>query len=79
MKIIGDKIYIRFLEEKDAKSLLDLQQRNRAFFQLHSPTFEDIYTSEILVEFDYSGVDFSKVQKNEENKVKVTGEEMATK
>jgi ATP-dependent Clp protease ATP-binding subunit ClpC len=46
---------------------------------LHSPTFEDIYTSEILVEFDYSGVDFSKIQKNEENKVKVTGEEMATK
>jgi len=47
VKIIGDKIYIRFLEEKDAKSLLDLQQRNRAFFQLHSPTFEDdIHTVE---------------------------------
>ena len=35
---------------------------------MHSPVFDDIYTSEILVEFDYSGVDFSKVQKKEEQK-----------
>ncbi len=35
---------------------------------MHSPVFDDIYSSEILVEFDYSGVDFSKVQKNEEQK-----------
>merc|ERR1712127_506073 len=35
---------------------------------MHSPVFDDIYSSEILVEFDYSGVDFSKVQKNDEQK-----------
>jgi ATP-dependent Clp protease ATP-binding subunit ClpC len=38
----------------------------------YSPIFEDIYTAEILVDFDYSNVDFSKVQKNE--KQKETGE-----
>jgi len=32
----------------------------------YSLVFDDIYTEEILVEFDYSGVDFSKVQKKEE-------------
>ena len=32
---------------------------------IYSPIFEDIYTSEISVEFDYSNVDFSKIQKNE--------------
>ena len=41
---------------------------------LHSPTFDDIYTSEILVEFNYSGVDFSKIEKKEEQKSKVTAE-----
>jgi len=30
---------------------------------MYSPTFDDIYTSDILVDFDYSLVDFSKVQK----------------
>ena len=31
----------------------------------YSPVFDDIYTAEILVDFDYSKVDFSKVEKNE--------------
>jgi hypothetical protein len=34
---------------------------------IYSPIFEDIYTSEISVEFDYSNVDFSKTQKNEKH------------
>ena len=50
---------------------------------VYSPIFDDIYTPEILVEFNYDNVDFSKVQKNkkqeeaiedEENKPKVKGE-----
>jgi hypothetical protein len=32
---------------------------------IYSPAFEDIYTSDISVDFDYSNVDFSKIQKNE--------------
>jgi ATP-dependent Clp protease ATP-binding subunit ClpC len=32
---------------------------------IYSPIFEDIYTSDISVEFDYSNVDFSKIQKNQ--------------
>ena len=50
---------------------------------VYAPIFDDIYTAEILVEFDYSNVDFSKVQKQdteeekietEENRPKVKGE-----
>jgi ATP-dependent Clp protease ATP-binding subunit ClpA len=32
---------------------------------IYSPVFDDIYTSEISVEFDYSNVDFIELQKNE--------------
>ena len=32
---------------------------------IYSPVFDDIYTSEISVEFDYSNVDFIDIQKNE--------------
>ena len=32
---------------------------------VYSPVFDDIYTADILIDFDYSNVDFSKVQKNE--------------
>jgi len=55
---------------------------------MHSPVFDDIYTSEILVEFDYSGVDFSRLQKKEEEKIgseeekqnsKVTGKDLSIK
>jgi len=47
---------------------------------IYSPIFDDIYTPEILVEFNYDNVDFSKVQngkkeeevtENEENKPNV--------
>lgn len=41
MDLTGDKVFIRFLEEKDAESLLDLYARNRDFFQKYSPAFED--------------------------------------
>ena len=42
---------------------------------IYSPIFEDIYTPEINVEFDYSNVDFSRVQKKEEQENLVETEE----
>lgn len=45
MDIMGNKIYIRFFEDADAESLLDLHLRNGEFFQKYSPTFgSDFYT-----------------------------------
>nr|YP_010201299.1 Clp protease ATP binding subunit [Skeletonema pseudocostatum]QGR23551.1 ATP-binding subunit of clp protease [Skeletonema pseudocostatum]UAM91935.1 Clp protease ATP binding subunit [Skeletonema pseudocostatum] len=37
---------------------------------VYSPVFEDIYTSEILVEFDHSYVDFSEIESKEEKNSK---------
>lgn len=37
---------------------------------VYSPVFDDIYTSEILVEFDYSNVDFSEIKNAEEENSK---------
>jgi ATP-dependent Clp protease ATP-binding subunit ClpC len=42
---------------------------------IYSPIFEDIYTSDISVEFDYSNVDFSKIQKNEKQEGIIKKEE----
>jgi ATP-dependent Clp protease ATP-binding subunit ClpC len=44
----------------------------------YSLTFDDIYTSEILVEFDYTSVDFSKVEKKEDQKSGVEEEDKVT-
>ncbi|GAA0122169.1 MAG: GNAT family N-acetyltransferase [Clostridium argentinense] len=45
MKLVGNKIFIRFFENEDAESLLDLHLRNGELFQKYSPTFaEDYYT-----------------------------------
>lgn len=47
MGLVGNKIYIRFLEDADAESLLDLHLKNGEFFQKYSPTFDDdFYTLE---------------------------------
>jgi len=37
---------------------------------VYSPIFDDIYTSEILVEFDYSNVDFSEIHNEDESNSK---------
>jgi ATP-dependent Clp protease ATP-binding subunit ClpC len=37
----------------------------------YAPIFEDIYTTEILVDFDHSKVDFSRLQKNEKKEKSV--------
>ncbi len=42
---------------------------------IYSPIFEDIYTSDISVEFDYTNVDFSKIQKNEKQEGIIKKEE----
>jgi len=41
MVLTGNKIFIRFFEEADAESLLDLHLRNGELFQKYSPTFDD--------------------------------------
>lgn len=47
MELNGDKIFIRFLEDKDTEALLEMQLRNKEFFQRYSPTHEkDYYTLE---------------------------------
>jgi [ribosomal protein S5]-alanine N-acetyltransferase len=43
MDLTGNRIYIRFFEDSDAESLLDLHVRNRELFQKYSPTFPDDY------------------------------------
>ena len=43
MKIQGSKIYIRYFEDIDAETLLDLNLRNKEFFQKYSPTNKDDY------------------------------------
>ena len=45
MGLTGNKIFIRFFENTDAESLLDLHLRNCELFQKYSPTFDhDFYT-----------------------------------
>lgn len=47
MKLVGDKIFIRFLEEVDAEAMCDLYIQNKDFFQKYSPTrHDDFYTYE---------------------------------
>ena len=35
MKLIGNKIYLRFLETADAEAMLDLNVKNRDFFEAY--------------------------------------------
>ncbi|SFJ71527.1 GNAT family N-acetyltransferase [Thermoflavimicrobium dichotomicum] len=43
MKLVGNHVYIRFLQESDANALLDLHVRNRDFFQHYLPLRDDSY------------------------------------
>ncbi|GMA64192.1 GNAT family N-acetyltransferase [Alicyclobacillus fastidiosus] len=50
MKLVGNDIYLRFLEESDAAAKLELNVRNRAFFEAFLTTrSEDFYTIEYQV------------------------------
>lgn len=52
MKLKGSRIFLRFLEDKDAEALLDLQLRNKEFFQKSSPfRKDDYYTLEAKCKF----------------------------
>ena len=47
MKLVGNGIYLRFLEERDATAKLELNLRNRSFFESYLTTrTEDFYTFE---------------------------------
>jgi ribosomal-protein-alanine N-acetyltransferase len=47
MKLLGHKIYLRFLQETDVDALVDLHRRNREFFQAYTPKrSEEFYTAE---------------------------------
>ena len=43
MGLMTNKIFIRFFEDGDAESLLDLHLRNGELFQKYSPTLDDDY------------------------------------
>ena len=52
MILTGSKVFLRFLEEKDAEALYDLHLRNKEFFQVYSPTRNsDFYTLESKCKF----------------------------
>lgn len=47
MQLAGERIYLRFYQDKDAKALCELFLRNREFFQKYSPARgEDFYALE---------------------------------
>lgn len=61
MKLMGEHIYIRLFEVSDAQAMLDLQIRNKEFFQLYSPKKkEDFYTLEIQIRIMEDNVEQSK-------------------
>jgi hypothetical protein len=33
MELVGEKVYLRYLETKDAEALLQLESRNQSFFK----------------------------------------------
>ncbi len=50
MKLVGNDIYLRFLEESDAVAKLQLNLRNRTFFETYLTTRgEEFYTIEYQI------------------------------
>ena len=61
MKLRGGQVYLRFLEEKDADALLQLNIRNRDFFQLYSPKRnEGYFTYEYQLQLIQDAAEFRK-------------------
>jgi len=61
MKLEGNNIYIRFLEEGDAEAVLDLQLRNKEFFQKYVSTrSNEFYTLEVQKQLIKSNNEQSK-------------------
>ncbi|MEX2104460.1 MAG: GNAT family protein [Bacilli bacterium] len=58
MKLVGNNIYVRFLETADAEALLDLHMRNNEFFAAFSSTRnEDFYTFEYQLKMIERGIE----------------------
>ncbi len=43
---MGRKIYLRYLKESDAKPLVDIHLRNRAFWQRYTPRRDEVFYTE---------------------------------
>lgn len=43
LRLEGNQIYVRFLEEKDVEAMMQLYLRNRDFFQQYSPKRDEAY------------------------------------
>ena len=57
VKLIGDGIYLRFLEEADAPAMLDLRQRNRKYFEPFLVTQpEEFYTLDYQLKLIQKGL-----------------------
>lgn len=57
MKLVGNGIYLRFLEEQDAAAKLDLYLKNRSFFESYLTTrTEGFYTMEYQLSSIKSGL-----------------------
>lgn len=57
MKLMGNRIYLRFLEERDAAAKLDLNLRNRSFFESYLTTrTADFYTMDYQLQSIRSGL-----------------------
>jgi [ribosomal protein S5]-alanine N-acetyltransferase len=60
MELVGEKVFIRYLETKDAEALLQLESRNQSFFQMYTGTREqEFYTLEGQLQ---------RIQRNQEKK-----------
>lgn len=62
MKYVGENIYVRLLDVSDAEAKLSLHVRNKAFFQLYSPSRdEQFYTLEGQVKMIENNVALSEM------------------
>jgi ribosomal-protein-alanine N-acetyltransferase len=60
MELVGEKVFLRYLETKDAEALLQLESRNQSFFQMYMGTREqEFYTLEGQLQ---------RIQRNQEKK-----------
>jgi [ribosomal protein S5]-alanine N-acetyltransferase len=57
MKLVGNGIYLRFLEQQDAAAKLELNMKNRSFFEAYLTTrTDDFYTLEYQLNSIKSGL-----------------------
>jgi ribosomal-protein-alanine N-acetyltransferase len=60
MELVGEKVFLGYLETADAEALLQLESRNQSFFQMYTGTREqEFYTLEGQLQ---------RIQRNQEKK-----------